>query len=132
MMPEMDGIEVLRRLKSEQRTCHIPVIIITALTGEADVATSLEEGAIDHISKPFSELIVKTRVRAALRSRGALRSLLGKPLPKRGRCFGFTGNQGRCGGHHGRGEHGPGHYGSATVGRDGRTARLAGNGCDDI
>jgi CheY-like chemotaxis protein len=96
MMPEMDGIEVLRRLKSQQRTSHIPVIIITALTSEADVATSLDEGAIDHISKPFSELIVKTRVRAALRNRTGP-AAAESPAPKRGRCIGFLGVKGGVG-----------------------------------
>ena len=97
MMPELNGIEVLRRLKSQEHTQHIPVIIITALTGEADVATSLDEGAIDHITKPFSELIVKTRVRAALRNRAAPTPTGESPAPKRGRCIGFLGAKGGVG-----------------------------------
>jgi DNA-binding response OmpR family regulator len=95
MMPVMDGIEVLRRLKSQDRTRSIPVIIITALTAESDVATSLEEGAVDHISKPFSELIVRTRVRAALRNRPAVRAQ--PPAVKRGRRIGFLGVKGGVG-----------------------------------
>lgn len=97
MMPELNGIEVLRRLKAREHTGHIPVIIITALSGEADVATSLDEGAIDHITKPFSELIVKTRVRAALRNRVAPPHIGEAPEPKRGRCIGFLGAKGGVG-----------------------------------
>lgn len=98
MMPELDGMQVLRQLKSDERTCGIPVIIVTALTGEADVAASLEEGAIDHISKPFSELIVRTRVRAALRNRAASAAGDGTtPAPKRGRVIGFAGIKGGVG-----------------------------------
>jgi pilus assembly protein CpaE len=71
------------------------VIIVTALTAETDVATSLDEGAIDHISKPFSELIVRTRVRAALRSRVPA---TGVPPPrKRGKRIGFIGAKGGVG-----------------------------------
>jgi len=99
MMPVMDGIEALRRLKADNRTSQIPVIIITALTAESDVAASLEEGAIDHICKPFSELIVRTRVRAALRNRAAaVASAAGAtPLRKRGRLIGFLGAKGGVG-----------------------------------
>lgn len=99
MMPVMDGIETLRRLKADNRTSQIPVIIITALTAESDVAASLEEGAIDHICKPFSELIVRTRVRAALRNRAAaVASAAGAtPLAKRGRLIGFLGAKGGVG-----------------------------------
>ena len=97
-MPELDGIQVLRRLKSDERTRDIPVIIVTALTAEADVATSLDEGAVDHISKPFSELIVRARVRAALRNRAAAAARDGtSPAPKRGRVIGFTGIKGGVG-----------------------------------
>lgn len=95
MMPVMDGFETLRRLKSDARTRPIPVIIITALTDEKDVATSLEEGAIDHISKPFSELIVRTRVKAALRNRVAAAGAA--PATKRGRRIGFLGAKGGVG-----------------------------------
>jgi len=99
MMPVLDGIETLCRLKADARTCHIPVIIITALTAESDVAASLEGGAIDHISKPFSELIVRTRVRAALRNRAAAVAVAaGVPsAAKRGRRIGFLGAKGGVG-----------------------------------
>jgi len=94
MMPVMDGRAVLRKLKADERTREIPVVIITALTSETDVATSLEEGAIDHIAKPFSELIVRTRVRAALRNRVA--AAVGTAT-KCGRRIGFIGAKGGVG-----------------------------------
>ncbi len=95
MMPVMNGIAVLRRLQADERTRQIPVIIITALTDEKDVATSLEAGAIDHITKPFSELIVRTRVKAVLRNR--MTAAGEDAAAKRGRRIGFLGAKGGVG-----------------------------------
>ena len=99
MMPVMDGIQTLHRLKSQDRTCRIPVIMVTALTAELDIATSLEAGAVDHICKPFSELIVRTRVRAALRNVAAQAATVpgATPARKRGRLIGFLGAKGGVG-----------------------------------
>ncbi len=66
MMPEMDGYEVCRRLKSDFRTKNIPVIFITAMNQEEDETKGLEIGAVDYITKPFSMAIVKARVRTHL------------------------------------------------------------------
>lgn len=66
MMPEMDGYEVCRRLKASEKTRHIPVIFITAMTEEEDETKGLELGAVDYITKPFSKAIVKARVRTHL------------------------------------------------------------------
>jgi len=63
MMPEMDGYEVCRRLKSDKRTSLIPVIFITALADEEDEAKGLDLGAVDYITKPFNPGLVKARVR---------------------------------------------------------------------
>ncbi len=63
MMPEMDGFEVLRRLKSDTATTHIPVIFLTAMTETADKATGLRLGAVDYITKPFEIEEVRMRVR---------------------------------------------------------------------
>jgi len=62
MMPEMDGYEICRRLKSEASTHEIPVIFITALDGEADEEKGLAIGAADYITKPFRPAIVRLRV----------------------------------------------------------------------
>ena len=66
MMPEMDGYEVCRRLKSEEKTKQIPVIFITALADEDDEAKGLELGAVDYITKPFNPALVRARVRIHL------------------------------------------------------------------
>jgi diguanylate cyclase (GGDEF)-like protein len=63
MMPDMDGYEICRRLKSDSETREIPVIFITALDGEADEEKGLSFGAADYITKPFRPAIVRLRVR---------------------------------------------------------------------
>jgi len=63
MMPEMDGYEVCRQLKSDDRTQNIPVIFLTAKKEEEDEVKGLELGAVDYISKPFSSVILKHKVR---------------------------------------------------------------------
>lgn len=52
-MPEMNGIDLCRKIKSDKRTCHIPVILLTAVTGEDDQLVGLKTGANDYITKPF-------------------------------------------------------------------------------
>ena len=63
MMPEMDGYEVCRQLKSDTHTAHIPIIFITAKSETEDEQYGLELGAVDYITKPFNPVIVVTRVR---------------------------------------------------------------------
>ena len=65
----MDGIATLQKLKADDRTRHIPVIMVTALNLDTQVSMCLDQGAIDHIAKPFSNLVVRTRVRALLQNR---------------------------------------------------------------
>ena len=67
MMPGMDGMEALRILKNDQRTGPVPVIMLTAKSGEVDKVTGLDLGADDYITKPFGLLELTARVRAALR-----------------------------------------------------------------
>lgn len=62
MMPDQDGYEVCRKLKSDTQTEHIPVIFVTAKDQEQDEADGFEAGAIDFITKPFSPSIVKARI----------------------------------------------------------------------
>ncbi len=63
VMPLMDGYEVCRRLKASLETKNIPVVFITSMDEEQDEAKGLAIGAIDYITKPFSEAIVLARVR---------------------------------------------------------------------
>jgi two-component system alkaline phosphatase synthesis response regulator PhoP len=67
MLPGMDGLEVCRRLKSDAKTCQVPIIMLTAKGEEADVVAGLELGADDYITKPFSNRILLARVRTVLR-----------------------------------------------------------------
>lgn len=66
MMPELDGYEICRLLKSETDTRDIPVVFITALGSEADEEKGLAIGGADYIAKPFRPAIVKLRVRNLL------------------------------------------------------------------
>jgi diguanylate cyclase (GGDEF)-like protein len=63
MMPGMDGFEVCRRLRAEERTQRIPVMFITGLNAPEDERRGLELGAIDFIAKPIQPAIVRLRVR---------------------------------------------------------------------
>lgn len=67
MMPDMDGFEVCRRLKSDPATAHIPVVMITALDQVADRVRGLEAGADDFLTKPVNDLQLMTRVKSLVR-----------------------------------------------------------------
>ncbi len=62
IMPDMDGYEVCRRLKSMPELRHIPIIFITAMTHAEDETRGLEMGAADYIAKPFNNAVVQARV----------------------------------------------------------------------
>lgn len=66
MMPEMDGYEVCRQLKADQKSSDIPVIFITALSEAEDETRGFELGAVDYITKPFNPDIVEARVHTHL------------------------------------------------------------------
>lgn len=67
MMPGMDGLEVCRRMRNDERTRRIPVIMLTAKAAEADRIVGLELGADDYVTKPFSPRELVARVKAVLR-----------------------------------------------------------------
>ena len=67
MLPEIDGIELCRKLKSDPLTQAIPVIMVTAKGEESDVVLGLGVGADDYVTKPFSPRELTARVKAVLR-----------------------------------------------------------------
>ena len=67
MMPGMDGLEVCRKLRAEERTAKVPLIMLTARAAESDRVVGLEMGADDYVTKPFSPRELVARVRAMLR-----------------------------------------------------------------
>ncbi len=75
MLPELDGLEVCRRLKRDYLAQHVPVVMLTAKGEESDVVAGLEVGADDYITKPFSPRVLIARVRAVLR-RGSRHQVL--------------------------------------------------------
>jgi len=67
LLPQMDGLEICRNLRSRPETSHIPIIMITAKAEESDRIVGLEMGADDYITKPFSPREVLARVKAIFR-----------------------------------------------------------------
>jgi DNA-binding response OmpR family regulator len=66
MMPKLDGFELTRRLRSEEATSRMPIILLTARAQDTDVAQGFDAGADDYIRKPFSPQELRTRVQAIL------------------------------------------------------------------
>ena len=66
MMPKLDGYEVTERLRQEEATRHLPVILLTARVQETDIARGVEAGADDYVKKPFSTSELRDRVQAVL------------------------------------------------------------------
>ncbi|TFF38524.1 hybrid sensor histidine kinase/response regulator transcription factor [Mucilaginibacter psychrotolerans] len=65
-MPEMSGIELCQKLKNDKRTSHIPVVLLTALTGEAEQVKGLEIGANEYMTKPFNFEILISKIKNIL------------------------------------------------------------------
>ena len=67
MLPDLDGFQICRRLKSSPETNGIPVVMVTAKSEDADVVTGIEIGADDYIMKPFSPKVLVARVKNVIR-----------------------------------------------------------------
>ncbi|MCM5528311.1 hybrid sensor histidine kinase/response regulator transcription factor [Parasegetibacter sp. NRK P23] len=78
-MPHMNGIDLSNKIKSDKRTAHIPVILLTALTGDTHQLMGLKTGASDYLSKPFSGEVLKLKIRNLV----ALNEQLKKTYSKR-------------------------------------------------
>lgn len=74
MMPVMDGITLCKKLKSDVRTSHLPVILLTARTALIFKVEGLETGADDYVTKPFNPRLLELKVRNFIRMREAMRS----------------------------------------------------------
>ncbi len=67
MLPEEDGIEILKKLRSDKRTKKLPIILLTAKSTEYDKVIGLDSGADDYVAKPFSMMELMSRIKALLR-----------------------------------------------------------------
>ena len=74
MMPELDGPETCRRLKSDPATAGIPVVFLTAKSQEAEIQRGLSLGAAGYVTKPFDALALGQQIKDIVASRGELRS----------------------------------------------------------
>jgi two-component system phosphate regulon response regulator PhoB len=69
MLPDLDGLEVCRKLKRDSATNSIPILMVSARGEESDIVVGLELGAEDYVTKPFSPRVLIARVKAVLRRR---------------------------------------------------------------
>jgi DNA-binding response OmpR family regulator len=79
-MPEMDGIELVKKIKSDKRTSHIPVILLTAMTGQEQQIKGLETGANDYITKPFSFEVLHAKIKNLLQLQNTMQNTYSKQL----------------------------------------------------
>jgi signal transduction histidine kinase/ligand-binding sensor domain-containing protein/DNA-binding response OmpR family regulator len=80
MMPDMDGLELCRKIKQDTRTSHIPVILLTARTADNQKLEGLNTGANDYITKPFSFEILQSRIKNLMQQQEAMRKLFQKQI----------------------------------------------------
>ena len=80
MMPKMNGYQLCEKLKNDERTCHIPIIFLTALAEKAEQMEGLQNGADDYITKPFDVDLLKQKVINLIENRNRLKLLYQKKL----------------------------------------------------
>lgn len=80
MMPVKDGFKCCREIKENPRTCHIPVILLTAKVDNEDIVYGTEMGADDYLLKPFSTEVLKAKVSNLIRTRMELKQIYLKQL----------------------------------------------------
>lgn len=79
-MPYMNGSELTKKIKSDKRTNHIPVILLTALTGEEDQLKGLGTGANDYITKPFNFEVLNAKIKNLLQLNATLKNTYTKQI----------------------------------------------------
>jgi signal transduction histidine kinase/ligand-binding sensor domain-containing protein/DNA-binding response OmpR family regulator len=79
-MPHMDGIELSKKIKADKRTSHIPIILLTALTGDANMLAGLHTGASDYLSKPFAWEMLKIKIHNLIQLNQALKDTYSRRL----------------------------------------------------
>jgi len=89
-MPVRDGIELCNTLKTDQRTSHIPIILLTAGSGEEHELKGLQSGADDFVTKPFKLRLLERRVQNLIDTRRALRSRYSQELVLKAKDIAIT------------------------------------------
>lgn len=80
MMPKMDGFEFCQQLKSDERTSHIPIVLLTAKADRDQVLIGLEKGADDYMTKPFDQDVLFTKINNLIEQRRKLRLLFAEKI----------------------------------------------------
>ena len=80
MMPLMDGLQLTQRIKEDESTCHIPVILLTARIADQEQIEGLDLGADDYITKPFNAEILRIKVKKLIESRKQMKTLFSKRI----------------------------------------------------
>lgn len=83
MLPDTDGLEIMRRLRADSETATVPIMMLTAKDTELDKVVALDGGADDYLTKPFSLMELSSRCRALLR-RGGMTKKVSDTLSSQG------------------------------------------------
>lgn len=79
-MPEVNGIEMVNKLKADKRTSHIPVILLTVVTDHQQQIKGLETGANDYITKPFDFAVLNAKIKSLLELKSVMKSTYAKQI----------------------------------------------------
>lgn len=99
MLPDTDGLEIMRRLRADQETATIPIMMLTAKDTELDKVVALDGGADDYLAKPFSLMELTSRCRALLRRGGMVKKVVSDELTGNGITLSPSHRQVLVGGH---------------------------------